>query len=312
MTLARVTRVTAALPARGLALPARGPSSLGPPCTVLALGRVPPAAFRSLPHTRALSTVPPKKPRTGFEKEFQKFRKSDESPTSKDNLFPAKDHMTLPYAEEKPRRSFAQWKSDQITNWPHTKNTLTGYATLGAMGFGVYMVVKMGMGIVDYFASISAYNVASVGFWTGMTSAVGCGAVLSVGARAFTIRPEQVYKAGLKKVLKDPKMISLLGDGLKSGEFRAYTITPGGFTFEAEEGVEYYGWERWWRPRKVQMLFGLEGSKDKGMVSMEAQKLFSGRYQFNFVTVDVPASGAHTVLEGHEASKLYRGVVKLR
>lgn len=221
--------------------------------------------------------------------------------------------MPDPFSEpEKPRRSFAQWKADQITNWPQTKNSLYGYATLGAMGFGVYMVVKMGYSIVDYFSSISFYDVGTVAFGAGMVSAAASGAILSVGARAFTIRPEHVYKASLKKVLKDPTMMSLLGSRLKAGEFRAYTITPGGFSMHAEEGVEYYGWERWWRPRKVQMLFGLEGDKEKGMVSLEAQKLFSGQYQFNFVTVDVVSSGKHTVLEGQEASKLYRGIVKLR
>lgn len=229
--------------------------------------------------------------------------------------FPRSSFSTTPAGtgEEKPRRSFGQWKSDQVRDWPKTKSSMAGYATLGALGFSLYLLTKLGFYTVDFMATTSFYDVATTAFITGMVTAGACGVVLSQGAKVFTLRPENVYQEAVKKVLADERIVAALGDNVKSGEFRAYTITQGGFNFSPDkENADSYGWERWFKPRKIQMLFALNGSKENGMISVEAQKLFNGNYQFNFVTLDVINTNEHKVLEGSEASRIYRGVTRLR
>jgi hypothetical protein len=118
----------------------------------------------------------------------------------------------------------------------------------------------------------------------------------------------------LAKVKADSRVVAMLGDNLAPGKFRAYSLSDGGVQLvdDGQPTKQYQGWERFWKPRKLQMMFQLEGSKEKGMVSFEAKKEFNGDMLFISLTVDGLNSGEKLILEGDGSNKVYRGIIKLR
>jgi len=81
---------------------------------------------------------------------------------------------------------------------------------------------------------------------------------------------------------------------------------------EPKPNQTYQGWERFWKPKKLQMMFQLEGTKEKGMVSFECKKEFNGDTLFVSLTVDGLHSGEKLILEGDGSNKVYKGIIKLR
>jgi len=196
------------------------------------------------------------------------------------------------------------------------QNTLWAYGLLGLSCTGVYVVLKSGMGIADFLASTSFYDVAYVSFMTGLGSGGVLVALFSATNRAFTVRPELVFKAAVKKIKADKKVIQHLGDKIDVGKFRAYTITDGGprlFRRREEGKRDYTGWQRYYEPKKVQMILQLSGSKDTGMLSIDAAKEFSGAIDFQSMALDVLGSGERVQIIGQSGDdRIYKGIIQLR
>lgn len=222
-----------------------------------------------------------------------------------------------PEAEEDGKFRIRDWvtPSGLKKKWGIHKATVVGYGKIGGVGVAVYYILKSGFNIADFMAATSFYDVATVSFVAGNASMGAVAVVLAYASRLFTIRPELVYKQVFKRLQKDVRVNELLGGGLSAGKFRAYTLNPGGFAVLSEEGKsvdDYSGWERFWRPQKMQMMFQVSGKSDDAMVSFEGQKLLDGSMQFNSVVLDVMESGERVVLEGDGSIVIYQGKIKLR
>lgn len=200
-------------------------------------------------------------------------------------------------------------------NYKRNKQTLIGYAKIGGVCVLVYYVVKTGFNIGDFMASTSFYDVGTISFSAGIITSGVVAVILSYASRLFVVRPELVYKQLLRRLKTDPMVTEHLGRSINAGKFRAYNLSQGGPRVLAEKGKttgDYEGWERFWKTRKLEMIFQLEGSKDKGMVSFEAQKSLNGKLRFNSIVLDCVKSGERVVLEGDGGIKVYQGKVQLR
>jgi len=186
------------------------------------------------------------------------------------------------------------------------------YAVIGFVGLSIYYVVRAGLSLADFFVTTNFYDVATISFAAGLATAGVVAVILSYTRRLFIIRPELVYQSVLSKVTADPRVVTMLGDNIAPGKFRAYSLSDGGVQLANNEPTKYQGWERFWKPRKLQMMFQLEGTKEKGMVSFEAKKEFNGDMLFLSLTLDGLQSGEKLILEGDGSNKVYRGVIKLR
>lgn len=196
------------------------------------------------------------------------------------------------------------------------QNTIATYGLLGLGATGVYVVLKSGLHVADFLASTSFYDVAYVSFLTGLASGGVLVTMFSAASRLFSVRPELVYATAIKRVLKDEKVLQALGEGIQTGKFRAYTVTDGGpRVFKArEEGKrDFVGWQRYYEPKKVQMIFQVQGSNGIGMISCDASKDFSGNIIFETMALDVLGTGQHVKIIGSDTDeRIYKGIIQLR
>lgn len=203
------------------------------------------------------------------------------------------------------------WKRLYTAN----KSTIHAYAKIAGVGLVIYYVVRGGFYIGDFMATTNFYDVATVSFTAGLVTSGLVAVIVSYATRMFVIRPELVYKQLLRRVKSDALVREQLGAGIAAGQFKAYNMNAGGFKLLADEGKktsDYDGWERFWSPKKMQMIFQLEGSLDKGMVSFECQKRLNGDLIFNSIVLDTVASEQRVVLEGDGGIRVYEGKIQLR
>lgn len=168
-------------------------------------------------------------------------------------------------------------------SWIRRNVTLTNLKTY-------YPQIAAGAGalVVLYGISSAAVHVATVlleldmkqVFYIGFLTGVGTSATIAlVGIRAYrhiTIQPDAVYRAALHKLMRNTVVRSELGQTLRSGHLKAYTLHPGHLSMEKKLG---------WVDPRVQLLFQVVGDKGEGMVTAEAVK-HNGTLGFTLLAVD--------------------------
>jgi len=155
------------------------------------------------------------------------------------------------------------------------------------------------MWLVNALSSINFLEVGEVGYLLGLLNGGAISFLVFAANRALALRPEPLYHHTLKVVTSDPQVIARLGTPLKSGPFRLHAPIRSKWRFQAEKGVDYMGWERYWTPRKMQLLFSLMGSKHSGIVTAEVKNVGIDRPVITVLAVDVlDDSGDRLVLVG--------------
>lgn len=193
---------------------------------------------------------------------------------------------------------------------------LRTYAIVGGLGVAVYSVVTTGLRTASFFSGITMWDTGRVGFYMGTLCGIGifsfCNAIWN---RYCSLRPETVYWGMLKRVEKDPVVMAQLGTGLTPlSDFRAYTITPGGIRTDPEERAKYTNAvSKWYRPRRMQMMFSIKGSKGKGMISAEVESTsLMSDFRYVHLALDNFENEERTLLAGRDDKSVYTGRIQLR
>jgi len=196
------------------------------------------------------------------------------------------------------------------------------YLIAASVLFGALLILKGGIWIIHFFSNINFTEVGHVAFLAGIVSGLGLVALFSIGARALSPRPEPVYRMVLKTVSNNGRVIARLGEPITPGKFRAYSIVEGELRVRSNSAgptstslapsPEPGWWQRIWKPRRVQMLFTLNGSRTTGIVSAEVQMDERANPFFRLLAMDVvDGPPERIVLHGDPNYKIEQGPVKL-
>ncbi|KAG7561088.1 hypothetical protein ISN45_Aa05g025430 [Arabidopsis thaliana x Arabidopsis arenosa] len=135
-------------------------------------------------------------------------------------------------------------------------------------------------GIASTFVGLSE-GMAKYGF-LALSSAIVAFAGLYLRAR-FTINPDKVYRITMRKLNTAADVLEVMGAPLAGSDLRAYVMSGGGITFKKFKPTI--------RNKRCFLLFPVQGSERKGLVSVEVKKK-KGQYDMKLLAVDIPmASG---------------------
>lgn len=167
-------------------------------------------------------------------------------------------------------------------HWLQTyRENITTYGPAALVGLGVtYGAFELS----ETFLEVSLLSASYYGFLTGVcTSAIVAAGGAFVRNRWVSIRPEPVFQHALKVIGRSDAVLAQLG-AVKVDPIteiiKAYQIDHGGF--HLKKGFGGVGWS----PATVKMLFLLEGSRGRGVVTLEAERK-SGRNEMRLLAVDV-------------------------
>eukprot|EP00475_Leptophrys_vorax_P020506 TRINITY_DN2806_c0_g1_i1.p1 TRINITY_DN2806_c0_g1~~TRINITY_DN2806_c0_g1_i1.p1 ORF type:complete len:236 (+),score=48.72 TRINITY_DN2806_c0_g1_i1:125-832(+) len=172
---------------------------------------------------------------------------------------------------------------------------------------GASAILYGGYEIADFFANVTITNAASFGFTTGFVTAFAVSGLAFGISKLFTLNAESAYRVAMKAVKSNREVIGVLGGPLRPGSFKAYSFDNSNIVMPSIFSAPKF------KPRQLQILFQVSGSRGHGMVSGEVVKK-DGQMQFNTLVVDVLDSGQRIVISGDaDPSKaVYQGHIRLR
>ncbi|XP_010517519.1 PREDICTED: uncharacterized protein LOC104792944 [Camelina sativa] len=148
---------------------------------------------------------------------------------------------------------------------------------------GVFVCIflwRIMFGIASTFVGLSE-GMAKYGF-LALSSAIVAFSGLYLRAR-FTINPDKVYRMTMRKINTAAEILEVMGAPLSGSDLRAYVMSGGGLTFKKFKPTI--------RSKRCFLLFPVQGSERKGLVSVEVKKK-KGQYDMKLLAVDIPmASG---------------------
>jgi hypothetical protein len=135
---------------------------------------------------------------------------------------------------------------------------------------------------------------------------------LRSGRMYFRVRIDDVFDAANKAMRTEPARSAVkkaLGEFWRPGKFRGYALEPLG---DATLGSERRARSSYFEipSQRVQMIFEVKGLDHRGIVSLEAFKR-RGEYQFEMLSLDVPATGQHLLLTGSKDHVLFPEIVSV-
>ncbi|WCJ20116.1 hypothetical protein M5689_002372 [Euphorbia peplus] len=152
---------------------------------------------------------------------------------------------------------------------------------IGAGGIAVCALLwRIMFGIANTFVGVSE-GMAKYGF-LALSSAIVAFAGLYIRAR-ITINPDRVYRIAMRKLNTSAGILEVMGAPLTGTELRAYVMSGGGVTLK--------NFKAKLRSKRCFLIFPIQGSERKGLVSVEVKKK-KGKYDMKLLAVDIPmASG---------------------
>ncbi|CAE6041884.1 unnamed protein product [Arabidopsis arenosa] len=158
------------------------------------------------------------------------------------------------------------------------KNSLVLFGAGGV--FVCIFLWRIMFGIASTFVGLSE-GMAKYGF-LALSSAIVAFSGLYLRSR-FTINPDKVYRMTMRKINTAAEILEVMGAPLSGSDLRAYVMSGGGITFKKFKPTI--------RSKRCFLLFPVQGSERKGLVSVEVKKK-KGQYDMKLLAVDIPmASG---------------------
>ncbi|KAH0881982.1 hypothetical protein HID58_058078 [Brassica napus] len=162
------------------------------------------------------------------------------------------------------------------------KNSLVLYGAGGV--FVCIFLWRIMFGIASTFVGLSE-GMAKYGF-LALSSAIVAFSGLYLRSR-FTINPDKVYRMTMRKINTAADILEVMGAPLSGSDLRAYVMSGGGITFKKFKPTI--------RSKRCFLLFPVQGSERKGLVSVEVKKKkgqIRAVYDMKLLAVDIPmASG---------------------
>lgn len=150
------------------------------------------------------------------------------------------------------RALLSSFRSSLTLSWSRVKT----YSVWLGVGVGVMFVFKLGLNMVEYFATINFLDVGEVAFMAGLLSGVGIVGCAALGTRFLRLRPEPIYQHAMKRITADPTVAAYMGQQINAGSFRAYSFLNGSVRMTAEQrekAVQQTGIYKYWQPKRLQM-----------------------------------------------------------
>ncbi|EOA27576.1 hypothetical protein CARUB_v10023715mg [Capsella rubella] len=129
---------------------------------------------------------------------------------------------------------------------------------------GVFVCIflwRIMFGIASTFVGLSE-GMAKYGF-LALSSAIVAFSGLYLRSR-FTINPDKVYRMTMRKINTAAEILEVMGAPLSGSDLRAYVMSGGGITFKKFKPTI--------RSKRCFLLFPVQGSERKGLVSVEVKK----------------------------------------
>ncbi|ANM61363.1 import inner membrane translocase subunit [Arabidopsis thaliana] len=139
------------------------------------------------------------------------------------------------------------------------KNSLVVFGAAGV--FVCIFLWRIMFGIASTFVGLSE-GMAKYGF-LALSSAIVAFSGLYLRSR-FTINPDKVYRMTMRKINTAAEILEVMGAPLSGSDLRAYVMSGGGITFKKFKPTI--------RSKRCFLLFPVQGSEQKGLVSVEVKK----------------------------------------
>lgn len=192
------------------------------------------------------------------------------------------------------------------------------YLIIAVLVSGCYELIGIYFHAIDTLIELNHPNTIDYSYILGGFSTISIAAIYAISKRLLAITPNSLYKLILNYLKHDIRVQNGLGGGSihvihsptvqtsfnrslqnetlssvttrKTGNieaFRIVNIIRGGIRWKAEPGVKYIGWERYYRPQKVQFLFeiGSAVSGQKALVIAQAEKKVNGEERINYLAI---------------------------
>ena len=201
----------------------------------------------------------------------------------------------LPLDEKRPplRVRLRQRLTDGRPRWRN-------YLLLGLAGAASYAAFSLSVDFIVFLSSIRHAETLEFTYVAGAAVLASTLGFFALARRAIPSPLAPLYRLALRRVRKDPQIRQELGHRLRFGStfpssppslatpttspstsspsssssassilasgFRLVTRLPAGPRWSAEPGVTYWGWERYWQPRRTQFVVTVEGERGRGVM----------------------------------------------
>ncbi|KAL0479328.1 DNA mismatch repair protein MutS [Acrasis kona] len=158
---------------------------------------------------------------------------------------------------------------------------------------GTISVIWILYDVTDWFSSMTIKGTAKYMFSSGLIVGLLLSTIAWRVRQFFTIRSASVYKAALRKVVMDERVMSKMKAPLKPAKFRAHA-------YEYPDMKNMYDVPltrklQFWKPPRMQMVFRVQDANNKqAEVFLEVSKrpgrenILSDRFKFHSLTVELP------------------------
>ncbi|KNE60660.1 hypothetical protein AMAG_06032 [Allomyces macrogynus ATCC 38327] len=178
---------------------------------------------------------------------------------------------------------------------------VTRYAMVGA-GLQVDRRLVLTLGF-------SLWDMGEIGFFVGGMLATGVLTGMTLGLQRFGVRrPAHAVVETVKRLEKDATLLQRIG-AFKVVPFQAASV-QGGIQFaQGWRGVYYPTYAG---PKRLQLVFGVQGTHGNAVVSMDVSRRVHGHYVYRSLAVDIDKTGERLIYEGDDKSTVFKSLLRLR
>ena len=179
-----------------------------------------------------------------------------------------------------------------------------------------YAVFSLSVDLVVFLDSVHHADTLEYAFIAGATVLGSSLLFFSLARRYLPTPSAPAYRVALRRLRRDPQVREALGGRLRFGPalldtgssslpssasvasamgasgFRLVTRLPAGIRWTADPGAVYWGWERYWKPRRLQFVATVEGDKGHAVMLAQVDYKVDERKELQWLSAEriVPAS----------------------
>lgn len=125
------------------------------------------------------------------------------------------------------------------------------YLIWGSVGLSLIFLLRAGLGIVNYFATINFLEVGEISFLGGIITGMGMMGVIIYGMRLASLSPDRLFSMSFKRIQSDAVIAQYFTSSVTPMQFKAYNQLPREINFKGTgAGV---GLQRYITGRKMQL-----------------------------------------------------------
>ena len=200
------------------------------------------------------------------------------------------------------------------------------FLILGLAGCASYAAFSVSVDLVVFLSSIRHAETLEVAYIAGAVVLASTLGFFSLARRFLPSPLAPLYRLALRRVKKHPHVQDALGYHLRFGPtssspsssavpfaasssslstpsssssssssaassvlpsgFRLVTRLPAGPRWSAEPGVVYWGWERYWKPRRAQFVVSVEGERGQSILLAQVEHRVDDRKVLRHLSVE--------------------------